>query len=62
MAVALREEQIPALDPMARRRKRWTRAELGFFEEHDVFAPGDYELIEGELLDKLGKKRPHILG
>lgn len=55
MAVALREEQIPELDPNHPRRKRWTRDEV------ESLPPFAYELIEGDLIDKMGKKRPHIL-
>jgi hypothetical protein len=39
------------------RRKRWTRAECEQLSE--VFDQRRLELIEGELIDKMGKKRPH---
>lgn len=38
-------------------RKRWTRAECEQLSE--VFDQRHLELVEGELIDKRGKKRPH---
>jgi Uma2 family endonuclease len=43
----------------AEHRKRWTRAELAQLESLDVFEAGRYELLEGELLDTMGKLPPH---
>lgn len=40
-------------------RKRWTRAECEVLEEAGLLS-GKFELIEGELIDKMGKKRPHV--
>ena len=45
---------------MVPRRKLWTREEVAFFESHEAFAGKHYELIEGELLDRMGKKPPHL--
>jgi Uma2 family endonuclease len=42
------------------RRKRWTRAECAAIEAAGVLDVSHLELIEGELIDKMGKKRPHV--
>jgi hypothetical protein len=47
---------IPADPP----RKRWTRAECSTLEAAGLFDLQPVELIEGELLLKTGKKRPHV--
>jgi Uma2 family endonuclease len=41
-------------------RKRWTRAECERLEAAGIFEQQHVELIEGELIDKMGKNRPHI--
>jgi Uma2 family endonuclease len=41
-------------------RKRWTRAECDRLEALGVFDQQHLELIEGELIDKKGKHRPHV--
>jgi Uma2 family endonuclease len=41
-------------------RKRWTRAECDRLEALGVFDQQHLELIEGELIDKMGKNRPHV--
>jgi Uma2 family endonuclease len=41
-------------------RKRWTRAECSTLEAAGVFDQQPVELIEGELISKIGKKRPHV--
>lgn len=40
-------------------RKRWTRAECAFLETSGLFDQQKLELVEGELINKLSKKRPH---
>jgi len=40
-------------------RKRWTRAEVERVENAGVFEGQHWELIEGELINKIRKKRPH---
>ena len=40
-------------------RKRWTRAECDRLEALGIFDQQHHELIEGELIDKMGKNRPH---
>jgi Uma2 family endonuclease len=47
--------QVPPSEPP---RKRWTRAEYALL---DSVLPGQHlELVEGELISKMGKKRPHV--
>jgi len=46
----------PPTDPP---RKRWTRQECVALETSGIWAQQHLELIEGELLSKMGKKRPH---
>ncbi|BDC49764.1 hypothetical protein F183_A20800 [Bryobacterales bacterium F-183] len=41
--------------------KTWTREELLLIETTGVFEGTHYELIDGELIDKMGKKRPHSI-
>lgn len=45
--------------PMEFRRKLWTREECAAMEDAGFLEPGRYELIGGELLERMGKKRPH---
>src|SRR5580700_3557766 len=46
-----------SIDP---RRKRWTRSECSALAESGVLDYEHLELIEGELIDKMGKNRPHV--
>jgi len=41
-------------------RKRWTRSECLVLESTGLIDQQRLELIEGELIDKMGKKRPHV--
>jgi Uma2 family endonuclease len=41
-------------------RKRWTRAECLTLESTGLWEQQHLELIEGDLIDKMGKKRPHV--
>lgn len=41
-------------------RKRWTRSECLALEAAGLLDQQHLELIEGELIDKMGKKRPHV--
>jgi hypothetical protein len=45
------------LDP---HRKRWTREEYQALSSIGLFDQQKLELIEGELINKMGKKRPHV--
>jgi Uma2 family endonuclease len=49
--------QTPPPDPP---RKRWSRAECSTLEELGMFSQQSLELIDGELINKMGKKRPHV--
>src|SRR2546421_315476 len=42
-------------------RKRWTRAECAVFEDAGLWAGQHLELIEGELINKMGKNQPHVI-
>jgi len=46
------------LDPP---RKRWTRAEYDALSACGVLHDEKLELLEGELISKMGKKRPHVI-
>ena len=51
--------QIPPRPPPPEPpRKRWTRSEYAALESVGVFERQRLELVEGELIDKMGKKRP----
>jgi Uma2 family endonuclease len=53
--------EVPVSPPSeGPRRKRWTRAECAALEAAGVLDVAHLELIEGELIDKMGKKRPHV--
>jgi Uma2 family endonuclease len=41
-------------------RKRWTRSECEVIEATGLFDQERVELIDGELISKMGKKRPHV--
>ena len=42
-------------------RKRWTRTECEKLEMYGLLEAHRYELIEGDLIDKMGKNQPHII-
>lgn len=48
------------LPPTKSRRKRWTRDDCLFLERSGLLE-GRYELIDGEIIDKMGQNRPHSL-
>lgn len=50
----------PRADSPEPRRKLWTRAECDAFEATGLWEQQKLELIEGELIDKMGKNRPHV--
>ena len=41
--------------------KLWTRQECGVLERTGVLDPERYELIEGELILRMGKNQPHMI-
>jgi Uma2 family endonuclease len=53
MTVAQEQPAVP-------RPKRWTREEYHHLGDSGLL-PGRYELIEGEILEKMPKNRPHVL-
>jgi Uma2 family endonuclease len=52
-------EPPPIVDPPLR--KRWTREEYDGLSSLELLSGQRLELIEGELIDKMGKKPPHVL-
>src|SRR5258707_675599 len=60
MPVLLKETFVPSPPPEPRR-KRWTRAEYDALAATGLFDQQRLELIEGELIDKMGKNWPHVL-
>jgi Uma2 family endonuclease len=56
---AIAESEIFA-PPGYPNRKRWTRAECEALESTGLWDTGKLELIEGDLIDRMGKKRPHV--
>ncbi len=47
--------------PMIPPRKRWTRAECATLESSGIWDRQKLELIEGELISKMGKNRRHVV-
>jgi Uma2 family endonuclease len=52
------QEPIPLADEPPRR-KRWTRQEVDCLDSLELFAGQHLELIDGELIDKMGKTPSH---
>jgi|ERR1035438_4772268 Uma2 family endonuclease len=59
MPVAVTEIPVHPL-PLVPPRKRWTRGDLAQLETSGLFNQERVELIEGELISKMGKNRPHV--
>jgi len=59
MPIALTEIPAPIAPPDPPR-KRWTRAECATLEASGLLDQERLELVEGELISKMGKKRPHV--
>ncbi len=51
--------ETPRPSPVEPPRKRWTRQECVALEASGIWEQQHLELIEGELISKMGKKRPH---
>ena len=52
---------VPAAPPPNRPpRKRWTREECARLETSGLLHQQHLELVEGELIDRMGKNRPHV--
>jgi Uma2 family endonuclease len=47
------------IEPVQPPRKRWTRTECAALDAAGVLANQKLELIDGELINKMGKNRPH---
>src|SRR5579863_7440138 len=54
-------ETIDPPAPQSPPRKRWTRAECALFDSLGYWGHQHLELIDGELIDKMGKNNPHVL-
>lgn len=61
MAILLGEPH-ELLEVEALPHKTWTRDEVKVLQGTGLFDGLHYELIEGELIDKMGKLRPHVIG
>jgi Uma2 family endonuclease len=59
MPTALAEPSY-ASSPTDHSRKRWTRDEVNALERSGLLVGQHLELIAGELLNKMGKNRPHV--
>jgi len=53
-------EPVLRTSPTDESRKRWTRSEVSALEATGLLAGQRVELIGGELLNKMGKNRPHV--
>ena len=60
MPTLLTEANYPAV-PLDPPRKRWTRAECRELQSSGVLAGQRLELVEGELVNRMGKNRPHVI-
>jgi Uma2 family endonuclease len=59
MPTAVAEIAYPS-SPTDQSRKRWTRDEVTVLESCGLLTGQHFELIGGELLNKMGKNRPHV--
>jgi len=60
MPTAITEIPSPPA-PLNPPRKRWTRAECAALEASGLWDQQKLELVEGELISKMGKNRPHVI-
>ena len=51
----------PAALPFDPPRKRWTRAQCEQLDQAGLLEQQSFELVEGELINKMGKNRPHVI-
>jgi Uma2 family endonuclease len=54
-------EEMERAAPQVPLRKRWTRSECAVLEEMRLLDQQHLELVDGELISKMGKNRPHVL-
>lgn len=59
MPSAVTQEQYRSV-PLDPPRKHWSRAGCEALEDAGLLRGERVELVEGELIDKMGKKRPHV--
>jgi hypothetical protein len=59
MPIALTDMPVPVAPPDPPR-KRWTRAECDVLEASGLLDQESLELVEGELISRAGRKRPHV--
>ncbi|MDX1934173.1 MAG: Uma2 family endonuclease [Capsulimonadales bacterium] len=52
---------IPYNDDPFPHRIRWTRADCTKLESLEFLVPGKYELVEGEIVLKVGQNEPHVV-
>lgn len=57
MPIAFQPETLPPQPPPAL--KKWTRRECQFLYDNGFFDGQRYELVEGELINKMGQNPPH---
>jgi Uma2 family endonuclease len=50
-----------AVDVLVLPKKRWTRAECRQLAENQLIDPARYELLDGELVEKVSKNGPHVV-
>jgi len=62
MPVALGESTYTPPVPQTPPRKPWTREECEACERAGLWEGQHYELVQGELINKMGKKSPHVFG
>ena len=60
MAIASLQLPVQSRRGEEPRRKRWTRAECALLETSGILDRQNLELVEGDLIDKRGKSRPHV--
>jgi len=53
---------LPLTADSAPNRKRFTRADVNRMQEAGLFEGQRFELIDGDLIDKMGQKPPHATG
>ena len=58
MPTALIEQPVQAIPPLPPR-KAWTRGECAVLVSTGLLDGPSFELVEGELIRKMGKNRPH---
>jgi len=54
-------EEMERAAPRVPLRKRWTKSECAVLEASGLLNVEHLELVEGELISKMGKNRPHVL-